>query len=103
MNIDARETEVVQLAENFNLMVSALDHSRKETLSANRNLKTTLDELDQRRRYIQVVLANVNTGVISLDSRDKITMVNEKASELLQIDPQKSINKKFRRFWNPNI
>ncbi len=101
VHIDSRETEVVQLAENFNLMVSALDHSRKEVLDANNSLKTTLDELDQRRRYIQVVLSNVNTGVISLDSQDKITMVNEKASQLLQINPQNSINKKIHEILEP--
>ncbi len=96
VSIDSGETEVVQLAENFNLMVSALDHSRREALDANNSLKTTLDELDQRQRYIQVVLSSVNTGVISLDSQGKITMVNEKASQLLQINPKDSINKKIQ-------
>ena len=79
VSLKAKETEVVHLAENFNLMVSALDHSRQETLKANKNLKETLDELEQRRLYIQVVLSNVKTGVISLDSQDKITMINEKS------------------------
>ena len=101
VSIDSGETEVIQLAENFNLMVSALANSRKEVLDANNNLKTTLDELDQRQRYIQVVLSSVNTGVISLDSREKITMVNEKAAQLLQINPKKFINKKIQDILEP--
>ena len=101
VNIDSGETEIVKLAENFNLMVSALDYSRNETLKANENLKVTLSELDQRQRYIQVVLSNVNTGVISLDSDDKITTVNEKASQLLQMDPARYIHKKPQEVLEP--
>ncbi len=93
VEIDARETEVVKLAEHFNVMVSALDRYRNETSEANLSLKATLQELDQRRRYMHVVLSNVNTGVISLDSDDKITMINDKAADLLQIQAERYINK----------
>lgn len=93
VSIDSGETEVVKLAEHFNAMVAALDRSRSETVEANESLKITLKELDQRRRYMHVVLSNVNTGVISLDAGDKITMINEKASKLLQIDSDNYINK----------
>lgn len=93
VEIESGETEVVALAEHFNAMVSALDRSRNETIDANKSLKETMKELDQRRRYMHVVLSNVNTGVISLDSEDKITMINEKASHLLQIDAENYINK----------
>lgn len=85
VRLESGETEVVTLAEHFNTMVHALERSRRETLEANTSLQETLNELDQRRRYMQVVLSNVNTGVISLDSVDQITMINEKASSLLQI------------------
>ncbi len=93
VNIEAGETEVVKLAEHFNTMVLALDRYRNETSEANQSLKATLQELDQRRRYMHVVLSNVNTGVISLDSEDRITMINDKAGDLLQIQSEKYINK----------
>jgi two-component system, NtrC family, nitrogen regulation sensor histidine kinase NtrY len=93
VNIVSGETEVMKLAEHFNTMVAALTKSRRETVEANDNLKITLKELDQRRRYMHVVLSNVNTGVISLDSFDKITMINEKAAMLLQIKTDQFINK----------
>ncbi len=93
VEIDAGETEVLTLAEHFNVMVDALERYRSETSDANASLKATLQELDQRRRYMHVVLSNVNTGVISLDSGDRITMINEKASKLLQIDTKEYINK----------
>lgn len=93
VEIDSGETEVLKLAENFNSMVEALDRYRSENIEANDSLKSTLQELDQRRRYMHVVLSNVNTGVISLDSNDHITMINEKAASLLQIDSTNYINK----------
>jgi two-component system nitrogen regulation sensor histidine kinase NtrY len=93
VSVESGETEVVKLAEHFNAMVAALERYRSETSEANNSLKATLQELDQRRRYMHVVLSNVNTGVISLDSSDKITMINEKASSLLQIDSKEYINK----------
>ncbi len=93
VRLEGGETEVVTLAEHFNVMVSALERSRNETIQANENLQTTLSELDQRRRYMQVVLSNVNTGVISLDSTDRITMINEKASTLLQINARDYLDK----------
>jgi two-component system, NtrC family, nitrogen regulation sensor histidine kinase NtrY len=87
------ETEVLKLAEHFNTMVGALDRSRKETVDANKSLKATLRELDQRRRYMHVVLSNVNTGVISLDSNDMITMINDKAADILGIQSRDYISK----------
>ncbi len=93
VELDAGETEVDTLAQHFNVMVDALERYRSETSEANDSLKATLQELDQRRRYMHVVLSNVNTGVISLDSSDRITMINEKASKLLQINTKDYINK----------
>jgi len=77
------ETEVQEFTDNFNLMVQALETSREETTEANKSLRLTLKELDQRRKYTQVVLENVNTGVISFDQNNKITMINDKAAALL--------------------
>ncbi|MCJ8276933.1 MAG: ATP-binding protein [Bdellovibrionales bacterium] len=93
VEIESNETEVKRLATNFNAMVEALERSRRETNDANDSLKVTLKELDQRRRYMHVVLSSVNTGVISLDSNDQITMINDKAAKLLQINALQYINK----------
>jgi two-component system nitrogen regulation sensor histidine kinase NtrY len=93
VQLEAGETEVTTLAEHFNAMIDALERYRSETSEANDSLKATLRELDQRRRYMHVVLSNVNTGVISLDSDDRITMINEKAAKLLQIDTDEYLHR----------
>ncbi|MCB9072135.1 MAG: GHKL domain-containing protein [Bdellovibrionaceae bacterium] len=76
------ETEVLELAENFNSMANRLETSRKELNDANDNLHEILHRLDERTRYIEVVLSNVSTGVISLDEQDRITTINDRAATL---------------------
>jgi len=76
------ETEVLELAENFNSMAAQLETSQKEVGAANANLQETLSRLDERSRYIEVVLSNVSTGVISLDTQDHITTINDRAATL---------------------
>ncbi|MDX9730289.1 MAG: ATP-binding protein [Bdellovibrionales bacterium] len=79
--------EVNSLVASFNQMVGHLDRSKREVLEANRNLTTTLEQLDEHSRYVQVVLAHVTTGVVSVDQEERITTINQHAAQLLQIDP----------------
>lgn len=80
--------EINQLVGSFNQMIGHLDRSKREVLEANKNLTETLERLDDHSRYIQVVLSNVTTGVISVAQDEKITTINHHAAELLNIDPE---------------
>ncbi len=71
VKMDRGETEVMELAENFNSMAQQLEE--------------TLSRLDERSRYIEVVLSNVSTGVISLDPSDNITTINDRAASLFKV------------------
>lgn len=82
------ETEVIDLAKNFNAMVSQLDASQQEINQATNSLQQTLARLDERSRYIEVVLSNVSTAVISLDKNDNITTINERAARMFRIKTQ---------------
>lgn len=90
------ETEVLELAENFNSMVNQLDTSRKELNDANTNLQNTLHRLDERSQYIQVVLSNVSTGVISLDEKDQITTINDRAAALFHVESKKYLGSNLK-------
>lgn len=86
VQIQAGSSEVNQLIQNFNTMTLALEKSEKEVLEANMSLQETLARLDDHTRYMEVVVGNVSTGVVSLDPQGKITMLNRHAERLLQID-----------------
>ena len=86
VEVEPGSEEVEALAENFNRMVATLDRSNRQVLQANKDLQDTLDRLDEHNRYVQVVLANVSAGVISMDPYGRITTVNQRAEDMLGID-----------------
>jgi two-component system, NtrC family, nitrogen regulation sensor histidine kinase NtrY len=83
------DDELGTLSRDFNEMVGDLRESRA-------NLEQTYNELAARNRYIQTVLKNVSTGVISVDSNDNISMINASAQKMLAIKVDKVIGRKWR-------
>lgn len=91
VNIQTGSQEINQLVKNFNSMTSSLAESEKEILEANKNLKSTLDTLDEHNRYIEVILSNVSAGVVSIDFTGTITTMNPKAAQLLRVPSDKYV------------
>jgi len=75
--VTSGEDELQMLATAFNRMTGRLE----EQTSA---LRTANTQLDTRRAFIEAVLSSVTAGVIALDSRHKILLINRSAETLLQ-------------------
>jgi two-component system nitrogen regulation sensor histidine kinase NtrY len=88
--------EVGALVSSFNKMTADLRHGRHEINAANLELKRSNLELDRRRNYMEIVLANVTAGVISIDRSGCLTTVNKSAENLLQLKADKVLGKDFR-------
>ncbi|WP_413290325.1 sensor histidine kinase [Bdellovibrio sp. HCB337] len=88
--------EISLLITSFNKMTETLEQSEREVKEANLNLQKTLQDLDQHNRYIEVVLGNVSTGVISVGKDGQVTTLNRHAGDLLKIDPNKYIGRPVR-------
>jgi len=88
--------EVGSLVEAFNTMTADLRTGQKAIRRANSELQSSNLELEQRRRYMEIVLANVTAGVISIDSRGHITTINKSAEKLLGLRTDKVIGRNFR-------
>jgi len=71
--------EVGTLSRAFNRMTSQLQSQRRELIDANA-------QLDQRRRFTELVLAGVSAGVIGVDQLGRIELPNRSACELLSAD-----------------
>jgi two-component system nitrogen regulation sensor histidine kinase NtrY len=69
---------------------------------ANRELQASNLELEQRRRYMEIVLANVTAGVVSIDSQGQITTINKSAEKLLGLKTSKIIGRNFRDIVAPD-
>lgn len=65
------DDEVGTLVTSFNAMTQ--------------DLKTSRDELEDRRRYLEIVLGNISAGVISTDPAGRITTLNHAAAALIGI------------------
>ncbi|MBT3915419.1 MAG: PAS domain-containing sensor histidine kinase [Rhodospirillaceae bacterium] len=76
--------EVGILSRSFNRMTEQLDSQQQGLIEANR-------QLDERRRFTEVVLSGVSAGVIGLDREGRIHLSNRSAAELLSIDLDKHV------------
>lgn len=94
--------EIGSLVNSFNKMTTDLRQSQHAIRQANLELQTSNQELEQRRRYMETVLANVTAGVISLNSQGDITTINKFAEKLLRLDPAWIVGKNFREVLDPD-
>ncbi|MBI1860455.1 MAG: PAS domain S-box protein [Deltaproteobacteria bacterium] len=99
-NLDFRLTpggqdELAKLVESFNLMVGDLNQNKIDIETSHAYLKKMNEELATRRRYIEVLLESVQSGVVSLDEFGKISTVNGAASKLLSLAPADLVNKPY--------
>ncbi|MCW9049599.1 MAG: ATP-binding protein [Deltaproteobacteria bacterium] len=97
IQLETRSTdEIGTLVNAFNKMTEDLRQGRLEVDMANQELKSSNQELDRRRDYMEIVLANVTAGVISIDRSGKLTTVNKSAENLLLFKAEQVIGRDFR-------
>lgn len=78
--------EIATLVESFNRMTSDLKENRERLTEAGR-------DLERRKIQLEAILANVGTGVISLDQDGRITTFNRAVSQLLEISPDRAVGR----------
>jgi len=105
-NLDVRlegggEDEIGMLVASFNKMTEDLKNNQLALREANDGLTRSNLELEQRRRYMEIVLSNVTAGVISVDGNGIITTINAPAEKLLNISLEKVMGRHFREVLRP--
>jgi len=89
--------EMGSLVDAFNKMTRDLLMSREQLqLSAHRLAEQNL-EIEKRRKYMEVVLRNVSTGVISLDATGIVTSFNKSAEKMLDVRSEAVVYKSYKR------
>jgi len=79
--------EIGMLVQSFNQMTEDLQVSRVE--------------LEQRRKYMEIVLKNVAAGVISIDEKGMITTMNTSAEAMLDIRADQVLEKLYSEVLAP--
>ena len=75
--------EVGQLVDAFNEMAGQLQESREVITRSTADLRRTNQALDERRRYIETLVAQLSTAVLSLDREGRVTTANPAVGSML--------------------
>jgi two-component system nitrogen regulation sensor histidine kinase NtrY len=75
--------EVGQLVEAFNEMAGQLQESREVITRGTADLRRTNQALDERRRYIETLVAQLGTAVLSVDRNGRVTTANPAVTSML--------------------
>ncbi|UCF39171.1 MAG: HAMP domain-containing protein [Acidobacteriota bacterium] len=95
VDVDAVD-ELGILVASFNQMAAQLKQSRSELEKANQELQKSNIQLDERRRYIEAVLQNIATGVLTVDESEVIRTVNQAALKMLQTTPREILSRHMK-------
>jgi two-component system nitrogen regulation sensor histidine kinase NtrY len=90
-NLDVRVSaevgdEMGALVEAFNEMASELQESREVITRSTADLRRSNRAVEERRRYIETLLANLSTVVISLDRSGRATTANPASRRILDVN-----------------
>jgi two-component system nitrogen regulation sensor histidine kinase NtrY len=95
--------EIGTLVAAFNKMTEDLRSNQLALRKTNDELTKSNLELDQRRRYMEIVLRNVTAGVISVNEKGILTTVNKSAESLLNIDNEEVLlGRHFKEVLRPD-
>lgn len=73
------EDEVGFLVESFNEMTRRLARARDET-------RRSQQQVEDQRRYLETVLSQLSTGVLTLDENGRLFTSNKAANQILNVD-----------------
>lgn len=96
-----RQDEIGMLMLSFNKMVKDLRESRAQLGSAYLALQQSHVELEDRRRYMEVVLKNIAAGVVSIDAGGHIMTMNKSAEETFGLQADRVRGRHYSRFLQP--
>ena len=77
--------EMGMLVDAFNEMAAQLHESRKVITRSTSDLRATNRALDERRRFIETLVANLSTAVVSLDPLGRVITANPAVERTLGV------------------
>ncbi len=100
IDLEAKD-EFGLLVRSFNQMTADLKDGQSELERINEELRKSYEEINQRRRYMETILANIGAGVISVDVVGRISIINTSAKEMLSIKTEKVLGRPYREVLRP--
>jgi len=91
------------LVNSFNQMAEQIKESRLNLERANDELLKTNIRLEERRAYIETILQNIATGVISCDEADKVRTINEAGLKILRTSRDRVLFRSLHEIFDPEL
>ncbi|GBC62895.1 PAS domain-containing sensor histidine kinase [Desulfonema ishimotonii] len=91
------DDEIGSLVDSFNKMTRELRANRSQLELSARMLRQQNTEIEARRQYMEIVLKNVSTGVISFDAGGFVITTNTSAEKMLSIRSDEISNKSYKK------
>jgi two-component system nitrogen regulation sensor histidine kinase NtrY len=95
------DDEMGTLVSAFNKMTRDLRYGKQQLDLSTRELKKRNIEIEQRRIYMEAVLRNVSTGVISLDTRGFFATINKSAEKMLGLKAKELLSRSYKKVLGP--
>ena len=83
-----RKDELGQLIQSFNDMIQKIAQARNE-------LKYSHQQTEVQKLYLQAIIKNLSSGVLTLDTNRRLRTTNQKLDEILNIHSHRHLNKTF--------
>jgi two-component system nitrogen regulation sensor histidine kinase NtrY len=93
--------EMGTLVDAFNQMTRDVRAGKQQLELSARELRERNLEIEQRRLYMETVLKNVSTGVISIDTVGFISTVNKSAENMLGFRGEDVVNRSYKKILSP--
>ncbi|MDL2210117.1 PAS domain S-box protein [Desulfovibrio sp. OttesenSCG-928-O18] len=95
---DYAKDELGMLIRAFNSMAADLETFQAEQTKASKLLAEQNREIMQHSQYVEAILNNITSGVISVDQEGRISMVNTAACAILGSSPADVVGKNLAAF-----
>ncbi len=97
------DDEIGSLVTAFNKMTNDLRIGREQLELSAKMLRKQNTEIEERRRYMEIVLQNVSAGVITVDAGGIITTVNTAAANMLSLKSEEILSQDYRQLLSGNL
>jgi len=96
------DDEIGELVDSFNRMTREIGLAREQLSLSSRMLHQQNAEIEERRRYMEIVLKNVSAGVISIDSVGFVATINTSAERMLGISSSEVLRREYQLLFPAN-
>jgi two-component system nitrogen regulation sensor histidine kinase NtrY len=96
------DDEIGTLVNSFNRMTLDLQASKSALEESNLELKLSSEEVERRRRYMEIVLRNVAAGVVSVDAEGHIRTINKSAESIFGVKSEDVLHRHYSDLLQTN-